>query len=166
MLHNPWAFQTPQYADPQYALTPNMLLQGDHHESLCLDAFPESNVRGLVNLADRIAARIASGMPTDRAISTVFAERFKNSPVVLRRTKSPSNRPKAADPNALESTSNYERYKDIIVAAYRECNYNLSATERLLKGRGLRCTRRWLAVFLDKWKVRSEGGSVEMSFRK
>ena len=41
-----------------------------------------------------------------------------------------------------------------LLAAFRECNGNLSATERLLMDRGLRTSRRWLAVFLERWGAR------------
>ena len=134
-------------------------LKGDHYESLCLDGFHESNVRGLIDLADRIAARVASKTTAERAVSTIFAKRFEDSPVVLRHCGGSAS---AAAPGGVgrlekaDSASNYERYRDIIIRAHRDCQGNVSAMERLLRGQGLRCSRRWLAIYLEKWGIRSE----------
>ncbi len=119
------------------------LLGGDHFEALCLDGFADENVRGLVDLADRLATRIVAGAPPDRAVMDLFGRRFGQGPVARRNS----------DEGGRGGSSRYEQNKDVIIAAFRECG-NLAATERLLKSRGLRCSRRWLAVFLEKWGVR------------
>lgn len=129
-------------------------LNGDHYESLCLDTFPESNVRGLIDLTDRIAARTASGMPVESAVSSIFAARFAKNQVALRRTGASSLPPKSENTDTAESNSHYERHRDIILSAYRECEGNVSAAERLLRHQGFRCSRRWLGVFLEKWGIR------------
>lgn len=120
------------------------LLGGDHFESLCLDGFHTDNVRGLVDLSDRLATRLAAGADEASAVATVFQERFADGPVARRQ----------AGESEPSSRSSYERNRETILAAFRECDGNLSATERLLRERGLRTSRRWLAVFLDRWGAR------------
>ncbi|MFH2009337.1 MAG: sigma 54-interacting transcriptional regulator [bacterium] len=120
------------------------LLGGDHYEAMCLDGFPSDNVRGLVDLADRLATRVAAGTPPDKTVTSVFRERFADGSVARRQTD--------GDPGAARSF--YEQNRDAISAAYHECDGNLSATERLLRSRGIRCTRRWLGVFADRWGLR------------
>ncbi|MCP4674034.1 MAG: FHA domain-containing protein [Deltaproteobacteria bacterium] len=119
------------------------LLSGDHYESLCLDGFLADNVRGLVDLADRVATRIRGGTDPARSLELVFGDRFADGPV-------PSRYRGSEEAGALH----YEQNKEYIVAAYRECNGNISAVERALKTKGLRCSRRWLTVYLGKWGVR------------
>lgn len=123
--------------------TVSPLLGGDHFEALCLDGFETDNVRGLVDLADRLATRITAGVDTSRAVIEVFGKRFGDGPVAQRHGKSKD-----------DGSSRYEANKELIIAAYRESGNNLTATERMLKERGLRCSRRWLAVFLKRWGVR------------
>lgn len=122
------------------------LLGGDHFEALCLDGFDADNVRGLVDLSDRLATRLAAGADGPTAVTSIFQERFGDGPVARRQAGD-------ADTEA-SSRSAYERNRDAIVAAYDECDGNLSATERLLHDRGLRSNRRWLAIFLERWGLR------------
>ena len=144
------------------------LLSGDHFEALCLDGFANSNVRGLVDLADRIASRIATGVNPAETVTSVFGERFGNGPVARRFLKSappgenapPLSRPPVSiAPNDAEesnqNTSHYEVNRKAIEAAYFECKGNLSATERLLRSQGIRCSRRWIGIFANKWDLKS-----------
>ena len=121
------------------------LMSGDHYEAMCLDGFESDNVRGLVDLADKLITRINAGTPGEKAVATVFAERFGHGPVSLRYS---------AEGNEASSSSGYDRHKNQIIAACTECGGNLSATERLLKKQGIQCSRRWLMVYLEKWGVR------------
>ena len=135
------------------------LLRGDHYETLCLDGFPADNVRGLIDLADRISTKIAAGVETNRAITKVFTERFDTTPVITRpsTSKKPITRQVTEDVEESLKTewdSRYEAHKDLIIATFHECGGNISALERFLRARGMRCSRRWLTVFLDKWGVR------------
>ncbi|MBN1774466.1 MAG: hypothetical protein JXB32_24615 [Deltaproteobacteria bacterium] len=41
-----------------------------------------------------------------------------------------------------------------ILAGYAEADGNVVRLETLRKERGIRCSRRWLAVFLERWGVR------------
>jgi transcriptional regulator with AAA-type ATPase domain len=133
-------------------------LKGDHFESLCLDSFQGDNVRGLIDLADRISTKIVSGIDPKDAVASVFSERFLDSNTGASPRLSGVVSKKTLDGREGIRrggvASNYESHRDIIVAAYRECDGNLSATVRLLTERGIRCSRRWLAIFLDKWEVR------------
>jgi DNA-binding NtrC family response regulator len=121
------------------------LLGGDHYEALCLDGFPKDNVRGLIDVADRLVTKIRTGTAPKEGLDAVFRERFSDGPISMRHLK---------EDHASSESSNYEQNKDAIIAAYRECGGNLSAAERLLKQRGISCTRRWLRVFVKKWGLR------------
>jgi len=129
--------------DPSSALA---CLSGDHYEALCLDRFERANIRGLADVTDRIMTRIRAGSKPEEAVTAVFNDRFRDGPVALRYAHTPRT-------NTL---SHYERNKEIIIAACRECGGNLSATERLLESRKIHCSRRWLMVYLDKWGVRRQ----------
>lgn len=77
-------------------------------------------------------------------MTSIFQERFGDGPVARRQTGG----------SEASDRSSYERNKEAILVAFRECDGNLSATERLLRDRGVRTSRRWLAVFLDRWSAR------------
>ena len=117
-------------------------LSGDHYETLCLDGFTIDNVRGL-DLADRLATRIAFGVEKGEAITETFYDRFGGNQVTSRHSKESVPPPR--------KNSSYEQNKEVIIAAYRECGGNITTTVELLRSRGIRCSRRWLAVFADEW---------------
>ena len=120
-------------------------LGADHYEALCLDGFQTDNVRGIVDLSDRIMTQLANGTKPSQAITEVFSERFARSPV--------------ADRNGggeIDGSAHYVYNKDYIISAYRECNANISATERTLKAQGFQCSRRWLTHYLERWGVKTK----------
>ncbi len=121
------------------------LLGGDHYEALCLDGFEKDNVRGLIDVADRLVTRIAAGASPADALVTVFSERFSRGKVAERY---------GVGEQDGRSTSHYEQHRELISAVFLECRGNLSAMERVLTERGIRCTRRWLGIFADKWGLR------------
>ncbi len=142
-------------------------LGADHYEAMCIDGFERSNVRGILDLADRLVSKLVTGVAPKRAVGMVFGERFGQGPVALRRSGSlpsapaslPAPHSQATEPmpvmdTAIGSDSHYEVYKDKIVTAYRQCDGNLTATERMLRSGGIPCTRRWLGIYLKKWGVR------------
>jgi MoxR-like ATPase len=123
------------------------LLGGDHYEALCLDGFENENVRGIIDVADRLVTRIAAGSSPSDALVTVFSERFAEGKVAERYS---------ATGHDGRSASHYEQHREIITAVFLECRGNLSAMERALNDRGIRCTRRWLGIFADKWGLREQ----------
>lgn len=125
------------------------LLGADHYEALCLDRLEANNVRGLLDLADRIATRAGTGMTLARALTDVFADRFADGLVAQRHRMAAG----IGGDEDQDGSSHYEKHKDAIIAAIRECGGNLSAAERLLKSRDIRSSRRWLSSFARKWRI-------------
>ncbi len=140
------------------------LLGGDHFEAMCLDGFASDNVRGILDLADRLVSKIVTGVSPGDAVTQVFGDRFGQGPVSARYSEStaPVSAMSSAGPtpssapaeSSDESHSHYEAHKEQITAAFHQCGGNLSATERLLRQRGVRCTRRWIGIFASKWGLR------------
>ncbi len=132
----------------------------DHVEAMCLDGFETSNVRGVLDLVDRLISKMVTGVEPKSAVATVFAERFGSGPVALRHQKVvPADReePPPIEPvkeDATTTASHYDIYREQIESAYHQCNGNLAATERMLRSAGIRCTRRWLGIYLKKWGLR------------
>ena len=122
------------------------LLGGDHYEAICLDGFEVDNVRGLIDVADRLATRILTGIPPQDAILTIFSERFQDGAVAARYETVEHDK---------RRSSHYEQNREIITAVFRECRGNLTATERVLGERGIKCTRRWLGIFAERWGLRA-----------
>ena len=119
------------------------LVSGDHYEAMCLDRFEKDNVRGLIDLADRIASSISGGADPEQTLMSIFAERFEDSPVIERQADK-------SKPGAVH----YEANREMIIKAYQSCGENVSALERMLKSKGMRCSRRWLVVYLEKWGIK------------
>lgn len=120
-----------------------------HCEALCLHGFETDNIRGLVDLADRIATRIGRGHPAVRAVPEIMEEQL--GPVA----KAQTGAVPSLSPTTLieESSSHYDTYRLVIEQVYRECRGNLSATERALASRGISSSRRWLRHYLRLWGV-------------
>lgn len=116
------------------------LIRADHYESMCLDGFEAENVRGLRDIADRIATRITSDNEANEAIVAVFSDRYGNGRVARR----------LRGDNGSES-GHYEPNKLQIIQVFHECKGNLSKTERVLRSRGVACNRKWLGIYLRKW---------------
>ena len=140
------------------------LFGGDHFEAMCLDGFVHQNVRGILDVVDRLVSKMITGVQPADAIASVFLERFGDGPVTKRYAKAPSPAPasprheptKPGRPSTIPGgdNSHYEQYKPEIIKAYLACGGNLTATERMLKSAGIRCTRRWIGVFAKKWGLR------------
>ncbi len=139
-----------------------LCLKGEHYELLCLDGFENDNVRGLIDIADRIATKIAAGTTAHDAVSAVFVERYPTAkkPGIYRTQEMYPIPLPAANEATIEETddagasSTYEKFKDVIIATYRDREENISATMRVLNARGIPCSRRWLAVYLQKWGLK------------
>ena len=151
-------------------------LGGDHYEALCIDGMPSGNIRELADLADRITSIISLGEDPERAVNTVFGERFPDNPVILRhshhqgrsrRREDPGDADQGTDAMTLhtahelgdddqinEEKSSYKKYRELIIDTYHRCNGNISATERGLRDQGLRFSCRWLSIYLKEWGVK------------
>jgi hypothetical protein len=139
------------------------LFGGDHFEAMCLDGFVSGNVRGILDLTDRLVSKMVTGIVPKEAVASVFVERFGTGPVSARYTNrpvpaTPQPRMDAAPPDKISDvggeSSHYELHRAEITEAFMQCEGNLSATERMLKSAGIRCTRRWIGVFAKKWGLR------------
>jgi DNA-binding NtrC family response regulator len=119
-------------------------LCADYYEMMCLDGFHKDNVRGLVDLADRITTAMSGSKAAITAAADVMHERFGKSPVWSREILQTSN----------QADSHYERYQDVITKIYKELGGNLSEVERQLRLKGLTCSRRWLRHYAKKWGLR------------
>lgn len=58
----------------------------DHYESLCLDGFPEDNIRGLIRLGEELTEEIIErgDLTVQVAVDRVFARRYGDGPVANR----------------------------------------------------------------------------------
>jgi DNA-binding NtrC family response regulator len=148
------------YDIPQTSVMP--CLKGEHYELLCVDGFDLDNVRGLIDIADRIATKIATKTPAFDATAAVFIERYPSAKKSSAFSVEDIVPPLSSMADAISETesmddpalSAYEKYKDIILAVYRDREENISATMRVLNARGISCSRRWLAVYLKKWGMK------------
>ena len=134
-------------------------LRTDHYETLCLDGFENENVRGMIVLADKVATFIATGMSPKKAVAKVFIERFQDGPVVRRaKENTPLSELAGADRDEAQSQlsafSHYELHKAAIIEVFKQARGNVAATARILNEKGIKCSRRWLDIYLDKWEVR------------
>jgi len=115
---------------------------GDVYHDLCLAAaggrFDATNVRGLLDAADRIAARVATGGDQQDAADSVLAELGLCG---------------AAGADGEGLGGQYEANRELIEAVYRGCGRNAKKTVELIKGCGVPWTisRRHLSKHLLKW---------------
>jgi transcriptional regulator with AAA-type ATPase domain len=116
-----------------------------HYQALILDGLKKDNVRGLVNIADRIVSRLAVGTAADAAV----AEGFRGFNVA---EKSTETIPEKA-PEALSAPVSPEDQPGGMEALLRELNHehggNVSAIERELYKRNIGWGRRKIALWLD-----------------
>jgi DNA-binding NtrC family response regulator len=144
-------------------------LAGEHYELLCLAGLAETNclpdnVRGVRDVAKRLAAKAANGKEPEEALNEVFYERFSSIteyPLKIstkphgylshcRETEPPS--PSSSEMNA--SSSHYEKHKELIIKIYNDKEKRVAPTVRALKKLGIPCTRQHLSKYLKKWGVR------------
>jgi transcriptional regulator with AAA-type ATPase domain len=141
-------------------------LTGRHFELLCLAGLEvsnikgfEDNVRGLKDIAKRLAAKAAVGKNPGEAVNDVFYDRFSSeiAPLAHRCTpqKECENAASSSSPGAITGvSSHYEKYKDLIVETYHDREMRLAPTVRTLKTMGVSCTRQHLSRYLKKWGIR------------
>jgi DNA-binding NtrC family response regulator len=112
-------------------------------ERLCLHDAKRGNVRELQDFIALVKGLLAEGEPVERAIGAAFDEMIRS--------------PEAAPSTECDEPprSPYEIHREEIIRTYRELDGNVSKLERVLRGRGIDCTRRFLSEYLDRWGVRS-----------
>jgi len=122
-------------------------LDGDLVHELCLrihteDLFGASNVRGLTDMADRVAARHAAGTDATASLDTVFDELLVAGGLDL-----------AGDADAA---SQYEEQRELLSAVYLGCGKNAKLTVELVKRAGFpwSISRRHLTRYLEQWGVK------------
>ena len=112
-----------------------------HLEQLMCHGFQEDNVRGLLDIVDRLTTRCRVGVAPRDAVSSVFREVFGTERVGVAVGFKGEN----------TSDSHYEAFKEQILKAYHDCNFNISALERHLRNEQVTCSRRWLRHYLKEW---------------
>lgn len=141
------------------------IIDVDHYEMMCIDGFPSDNVRGIIDLCDRIAGRLVMGALPAEAVDDVFSSRFAASPVYLR-LSSPEDLARGenfetaatSEPTA-EATSYkgklYRANRALIIELYRKrAKGNISALSRILATEyRLNTTRHSLTIYLQKWGI-------------
>lgn len=133
------------------------LLSAWHYEALCLKAVGPTNIRALLDIADRIVSRLRLGSEPQIALDTVFAEQLgsprqsSEPPPFISEMPPP---PLQDSSDALEVEDPYEAYRAEIFAAFWKTNGNISAIARMLQDKGVACSRRRLANCLAKWGLR------------
>jgi hypothetical protein len=123
------------------------VLDADFYCDLCLEAlkgsaFEQTNVRGLLDLADRIAARVSTGIDPVEAVDSVVEE------LGLCAVGAPGS--------GDVGGGQYERFRELIEAVYKGCGRNAKRTVELLKESGVPWTisRRHLNGYLKRWGLR------------
>jgi DNA-binding NtrC family response regulator len=122
-------------------------LDGDLYCDLCLAAvggrFEATNVRGLLDVADRIAARVATGADPGDAVDSVLGELGLWS---------------EAGADADGAGGQYDAHRELIEAVYRGCGRNAKKTVELIKASGVPWTisRRHLSKHLARWGFKEE----------
>ncbi len=130
---------------------PGSVAHPDQLEALCLLHYENTNLRELIDIANHVAARCRlENKPPIQALGEILTDRYSHHPALQRILSRASTKTTPF----TSGQSHYERHKRTIIATFRECDENLAATERALKRKGLRASRRWLREYLQRWGVR------------
>jgi DNA-binding NtrC family response regulator len=124
-----------------------------HYETLILDGFSDDNVKGLIDFAGDIAARVNSGTEPDTAIKEAFSKRYGT--VYPTASLTDSNIVKVQR-DTMEIKRPYKLPLDrylTIEDSYRRHDGNVSAMERDLRNQGFKYSRQGLAKILDSMNL-------------
>lgn len=111
-----------------------------HIEQLCLHDYSKRNVRELVDLVALLNAHLEEGSSAVDALESALEHCLG----VTTHCAGPGER----------HTSSYEKHRRSIIEVFEREGGNLSRTEAVLRKMGLSCSRRWLAIYLERWGVR------------
>ncbi len=126
-----------------------------HMEALACGRYRQDNVRKLIRIANGVCAKVLLGWAPRHALDSVIGSVEGENPVVRRKLKERRDRESSERAGAGQGRGSvYERHKPVILATYRACQGNVSRTVRKLSERGIKVSRRWLAIYLKKWGER------------
>jgi DNA-binding NtrC family response regulator len=124
------------------------VLDGEFYHDLCLEVlqgerFASTNVRGLVDLADRITSRVAAGANPVDAVDSICEQCMTGV--------------QAAADAAGSGTGHYEENRELISALFIGCGKNVKKTVDMLKKSGVPWTisRRHLIKHLVQWGLKN-----------
>jgi DNA-binding NtrC family response regulator len=124
------------------------LLNEYHYEALILDGFEMDNVRGLNDVAERIATRIASGAEPGVAVKEVYARRYAVDYPASSEPE-PSEPPRTTGEVPLpEYLDQYDRA--LIAEAYERLGGNAAAIKRYAARKGRDISERRVRRLLDE----------------
>jgi pSer/pThr/pTyr-binding forkhead associated (FHA) protein len=127
----------------------DQLLNEYHHEALILDGFERKNVRGLGDIAERIATRIASGTEPAVAVREVFAKRYAAKYPAASQDKLAIEPPRTTyevpRPDYLDADD-----KTLVMAAFERQGGNAAAIKRDLRRQGYEISERRVRRLLDE----------------
>ncbi|MDJ0766102.1 MAG: sigma 54-interacting transcriptional regulator [Myxococcota bacterium] len=114
------------------------ILNTVHYELLMLDRFETTNVRGLMEIAENIATRVAMGVNPKKAAEAIFYLRYGDA-AYQNEAVQPAEQKTRAVPNDI----------DIVKAAYFRHGQNVSEIKRALGNEGLTYSRSRIASIID-----------------
>jgi hypothetical protein len=113
-----------------------------------LDGFEEDNVRGLIKIADTIAAKKAAGMQPETAIDEVFDERYSTS-YGMSRDAGLGKMRKVTQEISISTEIPAKSYK-AVAEAFERCGGNAAAIERDLREQGISHSRPTIGKIMDE----------------
>ncbi len=138
------------------------------YEALCLDGFKRHNVRGIIDLASRIAARFSRGESPSRAVARAFHESRSPGGIDHRSSVSADTAPNrggqhqrhrstpvlfsGVDPHRDFRISG-DHIKHLIVDLYFEHEGNIAQVKKLLDEQNIRISRQRLAALAEEWNL-------------
>lgn len=137
-------------------------LDNEHYETMCLDGFPDDNVRGIIDITDKIGSKVFNGMPPLDAVDEVFLSRFPKSFMLQRNPDLPTipaGKPNAPDgpiENTFDNRKNhvYSKYKNLILNVFlTEAGLKIATTQKILRDKyNIKTNRDTLQNKLSQWE--------------
>ena len=148
-----WIDASGEHLPPRRAPRSTGELFGDtHYERLMLDGFERDNVRGLIDLAERIVRRIASGAGPQATVAEIFTERFAKDVAPPSEPEIDTQGRTTMDFKLPEILTASEY--DMLERAYSEHGGNVTAIRDCFREWGVEISRKRIARALDDlgWK--------------
>ncbi|MCP4603797.1 MAG: FHA domain-containing protein [Proteobacteria bacterium] len=132
------------------------LLTAEHYQKLMLHGFKRDNVRGLIDITDRITSDIAMGSDPQQVIAKIFTERLGVKYSSLGTSFETSDEESITENLDPEEIADKD-FNKLVEEAYQRHGGNVSAIERELRKKEIKSSRRKIAKVLDKvgfWRVK------------